>query len=114
MVKYDLDAATTAIASAPRRALIERLALGPASMSELAAEVSVTLPAIDKHLRVLLGAGLVTKTKHGRTSVVQLNPGSLRELAIWGMSTRLMWANLLDRFADHLSDPQSEPPVKER
>lgn len=114
MVKYDLDATTTAIASAPRRALIERLARGSASMSELAAELSVTLPAIDKHLRVLLEAGLVTKAKHGRTSVVQLNPGSLQELAMWAMSTRLMWASLLDRLADHLSDPEPDPGVKER
>lgn len=90
MVKHDVGAVTTAIASAPRRVLIERLARGPASMSELATELSVTLPAIDKHLRVLLQAGLVTKTKHGRTSVIALNPGSLRELAVWAMSTRLM------------------------
>lgn len=108
MVKSDLDATASAIASAPRRAIIDRLALGPASMSELAAELAVTLPAVDKHLRVLLGGGLVTKAKQGRTTVVRLNPGSLQELATWAMSTRLMWANLLDRFEHHLSDPATE------
>jgi DNA-binding transcriptional ArsR family regulator len=108
MVKYDLDATTAAIASAPRRAIIDRLAHGPASMSELADELLVTLPAIDKHLRVLADGGLVTKSKQGRTTVVQLNPGSLQELATWAMSTRLMWNNLLDRFEHHLSDQPHE------
>lgn len=108
MVKYDLDATATAIASAPRRAIIERLARGPASMSELASELSVTLPAVDKHLRVLLEGGLVTKSKQGRTTVVRLNPGSLQELATWALSTRLMWSNLLDRLGQHLSDQPHE------
>lgn len=108
VVKYNLDATAAAIASAPRRTIIERLAFGPASMSELATELSVTLPAIDKHLRVLLDGGLVTKSKRGRSTAVRLNPGSLQELATWAMSTRLMWDNLLDRFEDHLSDPGNE------
>lgn len=108
MAKYGLDATATAIASAPRRAIIERLALGPASMSELATELSVTLPAVDKHLGVLLDGGLVTKSKRGRSTTVRLNPGSLQELATWAMSTRLMWTNLLDRFEEHLSDPADE------
>jgi DNA-binding transcriptional ArsR family regulator len=108
MVKYDLGAGARAIASAPRRAIIERLALGQASMTELAEELSVTLPAVDKHLRVLLDGGLVTKVKRGRTTVVRVNPGSLQELVVWAMSTRLMWTHLLDRFEDHLSDSESE------
>jgi len=108
MVKYGLDATATAIASAPRRAIIERLVCGPASMSQLATELEVTLAAVDKHLRVLLAGGLVTKAKQGRTTVVRLNAGSLQELADWAMSTRLMWTTLLDRFEDHVSDPANE------
>lgn len=99
MVKYGVDAAAHAIASAPRRAIIERLSLGPTSMSELARALDLSLPAIDKHLGVLLDAGVVTKSKDGRVTLLTLSPGSLDELAAWAMSTRLMWTGLLDRFA---------------
>jgi DNA-binding transcriptional ArsR family regulator len=103
MVKYRLDAVATAVASAPRRSIIERLAEGDASMSDLADRLGVTLPAVDKHLRVLLEAGVVTKGKTGRTTAVRLGPGSLEELATWAMSTRLMWVHALDRLEQHLS-----------
>ncbi|MGB3687000.1 MAG: metalloregulator ArsR/SmtB family transcription factor, partial [Ornithinimicrobium sp.] len=78
-----VDLAAAAIASAPRRRLVERLAHGPASMSELADELQVTLPAVDRHLRVLLKAGIVHKTKEGRSTVLSLNAGSLQALATW-------------------------------
>jgi DNA-binding transcriptional ArsR family regulator len=103
VVKYPLDDVASAIASAPRRAIIERLAEGDASMSVLADHLALTLPAVDKHLRVLVDAGVVTKGKTGRTTSVRLLPGSLEELATWAMSTRLMWGNALDRLEQHLS-----------
>lgn len=108
MVKDQLDAVATAVASGPRRAIVERLAEGQASMSDLAARLGVTLPAVDKHLRVLMDAGVVTKAKAGRTTAVSLVPGSLEELATWAMSTRLMWSNALDRLEQHLSDDAQE------
>jgi DNA-binding transcriptional ArsR family regulator len=103
MVKDRLDAVASAVASAPRRAIIERLGGGQTSMSHLADHLAVTLPAVDKHLRVLLDAGVVTKEKSGRTTVVRLVPGSLEELGVWAMSTRLMWGNALDRLEQHLT-----------
>ena len=72
-------------------------------MSQLAARLDASLPAIDKHVRVLVSAGVVTKSKSGRTTSVRLVPGSLDDLAVWATSTRLMWSNALDRLADHLS-----------
>jgi DNA-binding transcriptional ArsR family regulator len=107
VVKYRLDAVATAVASAPRRSIIERLAEGDASMTELADHLALTLPAVDKHLRVLLGAGVVTKHKHGRITSVRLVPGSLDELGGWAMSTRLMWSSALDRLEQHLEKEQS-------
>jgi DNA-binding transcriptional ArsR family regulator len=104
MVKYRLDAVATAVASAPRRSIIERLAEGQASMSDLAERLAVTLPAVDKHVRVLIDAGVVTKDKAGRTTSVCLVPGSLEELATWAMSTRLMWSHALDRLEQHVAD----------
>lgn len=108
MVKYRLDAVATAVASAPRRSIVERLAEGDASMSDLAERLAVTLPAVDKHLRVLLDAGVVTKQKTGRTTSVRLVPGSLEELATWAMSTRLMWSHALDRLEQHLAVDSAE------
>jgi DNA-binding transcriptional ArsR family regulator len=84
--------------------MIDRLAQGPASMSELARELGMTLPAVDKHLKILVEGRLVTKEKHGRTTTVRLNPGSLQELATWAMTTQLMWSNLLGRLEQHLTD----------
>ena len=106
MVKRSLDEVAHAVASGPRRAIVERLAEGEASMSDLADHLGVTLPAIDKHLRVLTDAGVVAKTKHGRTTSVRLVPGSLEPLATWAMSTRLMWGHALDRLDQHLRPPE--------
>jgi DNA-binding transcriptional ArsR family regulator len=108
MVKYGLDAVAAAVASGPRRSMIEQLAQRERSMSDLAEHLSVTLPAVDKHLRVLLDAGLVAKDKHGRTTSVRLVPGSLDELGAWALSTRLMWDNALDRLEQHLSGSAEE------
>ncbi len=110
MVKHRLDDVASAVASAPRRAIIERLAEGEASMSVLAEHLAVTLPAVDKHLRVLVDAGVVRKEKSGRTTSVRLVPGSLEELGTWAMSTRLMWGNALDRLEQHLSTDSEEKP----
>ena len=87
------------MASVPRRAIIDRLAVGEASMTDLADHLDVTLPAVDKHLRVLVDAGVVSKDKRGRTTSLRLVPGSLEGLGTWAMSTRLMWSNALDRLA---------------
>lgn len=104
VVNNGLDEVAHAVASAPRRSIIERLSEGHASMSDLAGHLAVTLPAVDKHLRVLLDAGVVTKDKHGRTTSVRLVPGSLEALGTWAMSTRLMWSNALDRLEASLEE----------
>src|SRR3954454_1336989 len=103
MVKYRLDLIPHPIAAEPRRAILDRLAEGQASMSDLTTHLDTSLPALDKHLRVLVDAGVVAKSKTGRTTSVLLVPGSLDDLATWAMSTRLMWSNALDRLEAHLS-----------
>jgi len=103
MVKYELDRVAHAIASEPRRAILERLAEGETSMSRLAGHLDVSLPAVDKHVRLLMDAGVVAKSKSGRTTSLRLVPGSLDDLATWAMSTRLMWGNALDRLEEHLT-----------
>ncbi|GAA1425173.1 metalloregulator ArsR/SmtB family transcription factor [Agrococcus citreus] len=102
MVKSTVDGVAHAIASAPRRLLVGRLAEGPASMSELAAVIEVTLPAIDKHVRVLEAAGLARKRRVGRHAIVSLEPGGLDLLADWATGMRAMWRARLVDFAAHV------------
>ena len=85
-VKYSqnsLDAVFAALADPTRRAIAERLARGPASVTELAAPFDVTLPAIVKQLAVLEHAGLVEHEKDGRVRYFTLVPGQLDEAAKW-------------------------------
>src|SRR5207244_697057 len=86
MVKYapsSLDAVFGALADPTRRAIAERLAAGPASVTELAGPFEVTLPAILKHLAVLEHAGLVERRKEGRVRYCRLVPEQLETVAAW-------------------------------
>ncbi|MCH1882206.1 metalloregulator ArsR/SmtB family transcription factor [Agrococcus sp. ARC_14] len=106
MVKSTVDGVAHAIASAPRRRLVGRLAEGPATMSELAEVLGITLPAIDKHVRVLEAAGLARKRRVGRQAIVTLEAGGLDLLADWATGMRAMWRARLSDFADHLQEEQ--------
>lgn len=107
MVNYSLDATATAIAAPARRALIDRLAAGPASMSELARVADLSLPAVDKHVRLLTAAALVEKSKTGRITELRLQPRGLRPLTDWTTRTALLWESALDRLDALLADPRS-------
>ncbi|WP_156252531.1 ArsR/SmtB family transcription factor [Pseudactinotalea terrae] len=107
MPAISLDATAAAIASEPRRRIVERLATGPASVTDLAAHLSVSVPAVLKHLDRLVDGGLVTRVKDGRVVTVSLVPGSLEMLVEWATRTRLFWANHLDRYAAHLHSQAS-------
>ncbi|WP_281965905.1 ArsR/SmtB family transcription factor [Serinicoccus marinus] len=99
-----LEAAAAAVASEPRRRLLERLAEGPATVSDLADHVGMSLPTVLRHLERLEDGGLVSRSKRGRTVHVRLVPGALEPLAQWAMRTRLFWGNHLDRYAAHLGE----------
>ncbi len=105
-----LDAVASAIASEPRRLLLERLATGPATVTELAAVLDATVPAALKHIDRLVDGGVVTRRKSGRVVTVTLVPGSLDVLVEWATRTRLFWGNHLDRYAAHLSESEGATP----
>lgn len=110
-----LDAMASAIASGPRRAMLTRLAAGPAQLSELADLTGATLPTTIRHLNLLIEAKLVQRNKIGRTVIVTTVPGALQPLLDWAAATRLMWASQLDRLAGHLSasqNPASQKPPR--
>jgi len=91
-----------ALADGTRRAILGRLALGPATVSELAQPFRVSRPAISKHLRVLERAGLVRRGRDGRTSRCVLNAIALRQAAAWVDYYRAFWTEQLDALASYL------------
>ncbi len=98
-----LDTAFLALADPTRRAMIERLAIGPASVSELARPHRMSLPAVLQHIAVLEQSGLVRSAKAGRVRTCQLQAPALREVEHWISQRRSEWEQRLDRLGDYLA-----------
>ncbi len=90
-----LDHLFQALSDPGRRTMIERLTLGPASVSELAAPLAMSLPAVVQHLQVLESSGLVRTQKHGRVRTCHVEPDALRAAEDWISSRRMMWESRL-------------------
>lgn len=107
MVNYSaapLDSAFSALADGTRRAILARLALGEATISEIARPFSVSLPAISKHVRVLEQAGLVRTRKEGRVHRCALEPAPMRAASAWLDEYRVFWERRLDALAEFLRE----------
>lgn len=105
-----LDATFQALGDPTRRGLIERLAQGPASVSELARPFAMSLPAIHQHLAVLEACGLVASEKVGRVRTCRIEPQALSLAEQWITERRDQWERRLDRLGDHLRRyPDGEP-----
>lgn len=89
--------------------MLERLSRGPASVSELARPLAMSLPAVVQHLAVLEASGLVTTRKQGRVRTCQIAGGALQPAEQWINDRRLAWERRLDRLGDYLARPPSEP-----
>ena len=87
-----------ALGDPTRAGLVERLARGPASLSELAAPYDMTLTAVRKHVGVLVDAGWVDRHKTGRVVTCRLRTEPLAELATWLTDRRAFWSAALDRL----------------
>jgi len=98
-----IDGVFHALGDPTRRAIIERLAAGPASVSELAAPFDMSLPAIHQHLQVLRDAGLVQTVKAGRVRTCRLESRTLHEAESWLSARRALWERRFDALAKHLS-----------
>src|SRR3954447_10624690 len=97
-----LDRAFHALADPARRVMVERLSRGPASVSELAAPLAMSLPAVVQHLDVLQASGLVRSDKVGRVRTCRLEPAPLRSIEQWIGQHRRAWEDRLDRLGDVL------------
>ena len=98
-----LDRVFQALADPARRVMIERLARGPASVSELAHPLEMSLPAVLQHLQVLEASGLVRSEKTGRVRTCRIDPAALRTAETWIARRRAGWERRLDRLGDHLA-----------
>jgi DNA-binding transcriptional ArsR family regulator len=103
-----LDRAFAALADPVRRGMLARLSLGPASVSELAAPLPMSLPAVMQHLKALEASGLVASEKRGRVRTVRLEGGALADAENWLNRRRKEWEARLDRFEDHLETIKQE------
>ena len=93
-----------ALADPTRRAILARLALGEASVGELAAPFDLSLPAISKHLNVLERAQLISRTKAAQWRRCRLRAAGFRAAAAWLQDYERFWSESLDRLADHLEE----------
>jgi len=112
MVKFPdaaLDRTFAALSDPTRRALVMRLAGQPdISVTELAAPFSMSLPAVMKHLNVLSDAGLVERTKTGRTVACRLDAEPMRDAFEWLNRYEKFWTGQLDRLAAFLDEEESQ------
>jgi len=108
-----LDALFHALADPTRRALVERLTRGPASVSELAKPLAMSLPAVVQHLQVLEASGLVRSEKVGRVRTCHLEPVALRTAEQWISERRTTWERRLDRLGAYLAEHPEEPHQEE-
>ena len=103
-----LDAAFAALADPTRRAILARLAtVEEATVQELAEPFAVSLPAISKHLKVLEGAGLVSRGRDAQRRPCRLKPEGLAAATQWLEHTRQAWDARLDRLEDYLRTLQA-------
>ncbi len=100
----DLDRAFQALADPTRRAIVERLAREPVSVSDLARPLAMSLPAVMQHLAVLEASGLVRSEKAGRVRTCHIEPEALSLAERWINERRTEWENRLDRLGDYLAN----------
>jgi DNA-binding transcriptional ArsR family regulator len=102
MPNQSLDPVFRALADPTRRAVLERLGRGPASMSDLARPFGMALPSFAQHLAVLERGGLVRSRKSGRVRTYRLVPQPLHAASRWLERQRAVWERRLDQLDDYL------------
>ncbi len=107
-VEQNVDLLFQALADPSRRAMVERLTRGPASVSELARPLAMSLPAVVQHLHVLEASGLVRSQKLGRVRTCAVEPAALRAAERWIADRRTVWEQSLDRLGEYLAETQDQ------
>lgn len=107
MDTHQLDATFSALADPTRRAILNRLRSGEASVTELAEPFAMSLPAVSKHLKVLEHAGLIVRGREAQWRPCRLEAGPLKEAAAWIDEYRRFWEERYDRLEDLLRELQA-------
>lgn len=104
MAKHDPDLSLLfhALSDPTRRAMLARLAVGPAAVTELAAPTGLRLPTVLRHLAVLEAAGLIATAKDGRVRTCAFVPAALTPARDWMEAQRALWEGRLDRLDDYV------------
>jgi DNA-binding transcriptional ArsR family regulator len=111
MLNNSLDKTFAALADPARRAIVERLAQGPATVSELAVPLPMSLAGAMLHLKVLEDSGLVTSEKVGRVRTCRIDPLMLSQVERWVGERRQMWERSLDALGAFLEETKPEDEV---
>jgi DNA-binding transcriptional ArsR family regulator len=106
MTRDQLSTTLSALADPTRRAILARLALGEASVNELAEPFDMSLPAVSKHLKVLEKAGLISRGREAQWRPCKLEAGPLKDLNAWLDNYRQFWEESLDRLDLYLQKLQ--------
>ena len=103
-----LSATFSALADPTRRAILARLATGAASVNEIAAPFSMSLPAVSKHLKVLERAQLIARGKEAQWRPCELKAAPLKDATHWMEQYRQFWEERFDRLDEYLKEIQSK------
>ena len=110
-----LSATFAALADPTRRAILSRLAVGPANVTELALPFHISQPAISRHLKMLERAGLVTRSRQAQSRPCELVAGPIKDVVDWAGNYRVFWEQGFDRLDTYLHDLQTtEKPNKRK
>ncbi|HEV3086947.1 MAG TPA: metalloregulator ArsR/SmtB family transcription factor [Candidatus Elarobacter sp.] len=104
-----IDPLLQALADPTRRSMVEQLARGPASISDLARPLHISLPAVLQHVQVLQACGLVHSEKVGRVRTCRIETAALRRAEDWFAKQRATWERRLDRLAEYLAAEGDTP-----
>jgi len=106
MTADPLSVTLSALADPTRRAILARLALGEASVTELALPFQMSLPAVSKHLKVLERAGLISRSREAQWRPCRIEAGPLADVAQWVEAYRRFWEGSFDRLDTYLKEMQ--------
>ena len=104
VLNHSLDLTYAALSDGSRRMMVDRLSRGPATVKQLAEPLTMSLPAVLQHLRVLEASGLVRSEKVGRVRTCRLQPAALRAAEQWIADRRAGWVSNLDRLERFLQE----------
>ena len=102
-----IDVMFSALGDPTRRAIVERLASGDATVLELAAPFDISLPAISRHLKVLEEAGLISRGREAQRRPCRLRPEALEQVTAWAEHTRRAWEERFERLDEYLRELQA-------